>query len=261
MKITATIIARNEAHRIARCLESIRWVDEIVIVVDDRTDDGTGEIARRYTERVLVRRFTGYSDQRQWVDDQARGEWILWVDADEVVPDSLRDEIQRERAAPRFASYRVPRLDYMFGKWIRHGGWYPQHILRLYRLGAGRWAGDVHEKVAVKGAIGKLRSPVLHFSHVRVEDWVQKMAHYTSLEAREMHKRGERMGLLRLVSEPVMVGGYLLVLRQGWRDGMHGVALALLMGIYRLMRNLKLWDLTQAARGPREPDTLPPLGG
>lgn len=258
MRLSATIIARNEGHRIARCLESIRWVDEIVVVLDDRTSDDTAEVVERFGGRVLIRRFTGYSDQRRWADEQATGDWLLWIDCDEVMSPGLADEIRRELAAPRFDAYRIPRLDYMFGRWIRHGGWFPQHHVRLYRKGMAAWQGSIHEKVEVKGTTGNLVHPVYHYSHARVVDWVDKMAHYTTVDARSMYENGRRMSAFRIVLEPIGYTGYKYFVQQGWRDGMHGLAMALLISCYMLIRNLKLWDLQQSASGPVESESSPP---
>lgn len=256
--VTATIIAHNEGRRIARCLESIRWVDEILVVVDERTTDDTAAVARRYTDHVHVRPFEGFSAQRQWADQQASGEWIFSVDCDEVVPKALADEIRRELEAPRFKAYRIPHLDYMFGRWIQYGGWYPQFHLRLYRRDAARWERTVHEKIDLEGPFGTFRTPILHFSHTRVENWVNKMALYTSLEAQALHESGKRPGLVRTVLEPPLWVGYKFLWQQGWRDGIHGLALALLVGCTRLIVGLKAWDLAQADRGPRDSPDQPP---
>lgn len=262
MSVTATLIAKDEGHRIARCLESIRWVDEIVVVLDDRTSDDTAAVVERFGGRVLMRRFKGFSDQRQWADEQATGDWILSLDCDEVVPERLTEEIRAELAAPRFDAYNVPHLDYMFGRWIRHGGWFPQYHTRLYRRGVANWERSIHEKVSVAGRIGTLANPILHFSHGRVENWVNKMAQYTTVEARAMYDAGTGMSVPRILFEPVLYAGYKYFVKQGWRDGMHGLTLSLLLGTYRLVRNLKLWDLRQSARGPVESETAaPPITG
>lgn len=258
MSVTATLIARDEGHRIARCLESLRWVDELVVVVDAATSDDTAEVARRFTPHVHVRPFTSFSDQRAWTDAQATGEWILSVDCDELVTEALRTEIQSTLAAPRHDAYRIPHLDYMFGKWIRHGGWFPQYHVRLYRRGSAAWQRDIHEKVAVTGTLGTLVQPLLHYSHGRVSDWVNKMARYTTTEAEAMHRAGRRVGLGRALVEPFLYAGYKFVWQQGWRDGAHGLVLAVLLGVYRLLVYLKAWDLGQAAAGPRERDDCPP---
>lgn len=258
MTLSAVIIAHDEAHRIARCLESIRWAEEIVVVVSEQTTDATAEVARGFTDRVLVRRFEGFSDQRDWADGQAGGDWILSVDCDEVVSSELAREIRETLVAPGFRAYRVPHLDYMFGKWIRHGGWYPQYHVRLYERGQARWSRDVHERADVATPLGTLQNPIRHYAHEHVADWLAKMARYTSLEAEGMHRAGVRMTVPRLLAEPPLYSGYKYFWQQGWRDGAHGLVLALLLGCYRLVRNLKLWDLQQSQKGPVESDDCPP---
>jgi glycosyltransferase involved in cell wall biosynthesis len=258
VSVSAVLIAHDEGHRLARCLASLSWTDEIVVVVSDDTTDDTAEIARRHGARVFTRAFGGFSAQRQWADDQAGSEWVLSVDCDEVVSPALADEIRAELAAPRCDAYQVPHLDYMFGKWIRHGGWYPQLHIRLYRRSRARWEREVHEGVRVEGTIGRLRQPILHYSHGRVEDWLRKMSRYTTLEAKAMWASGQRMSVARILLEPPLYSGYKLIVKQGYRDGAHGLVLALLLGTYRMVRNLKLWDLQQSAGGPKERDDCPP---
>jgi glycosyltransferase involved in cell wall biosynthesis len=258
MSLTVSIIARDEGSRISRCLESVQWADEIRVIVDDRSTDNTAEVARRFTNQVHVRAFAGFSDQRQWADDQASSDWILSLDCDEVVTAELADEIRTVVARSSFDAFRVPHLDYMFGRWIRHGGWYPQYHVRLYRRGEVRWERAVHEAVSVPRKLGTLRHPILHYSHRRVIDWVAKMERYTTLEALSLYDNGTRIGLARLVFEPILYAGYKLIIQQGWRDGVHGFVLANLLGCYRMIRNFKLWDLQQAARGAREPGDWPP---
>ncbi len=257
MSLSATLIARDEGHRLARCLEAIRWVDEIVVVVDERSSDDTEQVARRYTDRVFRRRFTGFPDQRQWADEQATSDWILSLDCDELVTPALAEEIQRELRAPRANAYRISHLDFMFGRWLRRAGLHPQYHVRLYRRGVAQWRSPIHEKVEVPGELGTMRHPLLHFSHLRLSDWVNKMAAYTSTEARLLYDRGERMSAVRLVCEPPLFFAYKFFIQQGWREGMHGLAVSLLFGTYRLVRNLKLWDLQQASREPRDPEDVP----
>jgi hypothetical protein len=176
-----------------------------------------------------------------------------------VVTPELAAEIRVAARPNGPAAYRVPRLDHMFGRWIRHGGWYPQYHVRLFRRAGTVWTGAVHETPTVAGdGLGTLREPMLHHSHARVSDWVCKMAQYTTLEAEALHRAGRRAGVASLLFEPPAYAAYKFFIQQGWRDGMHGLALALLLGCYRLLRNLKLWDLRQSERGPREPADCPP---
>jgi glycosyltransferase involved in cell wall biosynthesis len=257
-RVSATLIARDEAGRIAACLESLSWADEIVLVVDDRTTDDTRDIARTYTNKVVDRRFDTYSAQRQHAIELASCEWIFWVDCDEIVTAHLAAEIRTVLDAPERDTYRAPRLDYMFGRWIRHGGWYPQYHVRLFKRSGSRWTRDVHEVPEVAGSVGSLANPLLHYSHERVSDWISKMARYTDLEARSLASSGGRIRLWRALLEAPAYFAYKYFVQQGWRDGGHGLVLAGLLGCYRLLRNLQWWDLQQASQGPRDPRDQPP---
>jgi (heptosyl)LPS beta-1,4-glucosyltransferase len=242
----------------ARCLESLAWADEIVVVVDERTTDDTREVARRFTPHVFDRAFDSYSGQRQHALERASADWVWWMDCDEIVTPALATEIRSVLTRSEFSAYRAPRLDYMFGRWIRHGGWYPQYHVRLFRRAGTRWTRDVHEVLEIQGDIGTLHDPLLHYSHERVSDWIGKMVHYTELEARGLAKSGRRIGLVRALLESPAYFAYKYVFQQGWRDGGHGLVLAGLLGCYRLLRNLQWWDLQQAAKGPRDPRDRPP---
>ncbi|MBK7366353.1 MAG: glycosyltransferase family 2 protein [Candidatus Eisenbacteria bacterium] len=257
MSLSAVLIARDEAHRIERCLEALRWADEVVVVVDDASRDETEGIARRFGARVFVRAFDSFSLMRQFADEQATCEWILSVDCDEIVTPQLAAEI-RAALATEHTAFRIPHLDYMFGRWIRHGGWYPQYHWRLYRRARATWARAIHERVEFEGSVGTLREPFLHFSHGRVSDFVNKMARYTTTEAEAALAAGRRTNVLRMATEPFLYFGYKYVVQGGWRDGAHGFVLASLMGCYRLLVHLKLWDLAQAQRGDRDSRTCPP---
>lgn len=257
MRVSAVLIARDEAARIARCLESLRWVDEVVVVVDDATRDDTERLAREAGARVFVRAFDSFSGMRAFADEQASGDWVLSVDCDEVVSAPLAAEVRGVLDSPHTA-FRVPHLDWMFGRWIRHGGWTPQYHYRLYRRGRAQWARPIHERVEFEGTIGTLREPLLHFSHLRVSDFVNKMARYTTTEAEANLAAGRSTNVLRMLAEPPLYFGYKFVWQQGWRDGMHGFVLAVLMATYRLLVHLKTWDLVQAKRGDRESRECPP---
>src|SRR5438105_1472512 len=163
MKITAIVITFNEEAHIARALESLAWADEI-IVVDSESRDRTVEIARRYTERVIVRAWPGYSAQKNFAAAEASHDWIFSLDADEQVSDELRREIEslRQAAEPGVAAYEMPRLAFYLGRWIRHSGWYPDWKLRLYDRRRARWIGDyVHEGIEVDDPITRLQGDLL----------------------------------------------------------------------------------------------------
>ncbi|HVP37837.1 MAG TPA: glycosyltransferase family 2 protein [Candidatus Saccharimonadales bacterium] len=237
--LSIAIVAQNEAHRLGRCLESLAFADE-VLVVDGGSTDGTPELAASLGARVVYRTFTGFREQRSFAVEQAHGPWVLSLDADEVVTPALASEIRETLTAPAFTAYRIPRLDYMFGRWVRHGGWYPQYHVQLFRRDSGRWEREVHERWVTGGPMGTLRHPVLHYSHLEVADFIRKLDRYTTIAARERAARGERVTLWRLALEPPAYFAYKYLWQSGFLDGAHGFTLAMLLGHYRFTELAKV---------------------
>jgi (heptosyl)LPS beta-1,4-glucosyltransferase len=245
MTIAAVVITKDEEGNIADCLESVRWADEL-IVVDAESRDQTVEVARRYTSRVFVRPWAGYGPQKNFGIDQAHADWILIVDADERVPDQLRQEIQDLLAAeppPDVGGYEIPRRNFFYGKWIQGGGLFPDYQLRLFRKQAGRYD-DVrlHEHLAVRGRRERLREPFNHYSMPSVNHHVRKMMRYTTLGADEKLKR------VRHVSGWVIATHHLgtmlktLFVRGGYRDGVHGLIVAMFAGLHTFVKYAKAWE-------------------
>ncbi|HTM10824.1 MAG TPA: glycosyltransferase family 2 protein, partial [Verrucomicrobiae bacterium] len=184
-EISAIVVCLNEEDNIGRCLKSLAWCDEIV-VVDAFSTDRTVEIARRYTDRVIQRRWTGYRDQKSFAHSQATKEWVFLVDSDEEVPAELREEIQAEiaRAGATTDAYAVPRLVNYLGRWWRRGGWYPDYDVRIFRRARARWGGkDPHEKILVDGAVRRLRHPLFHYSYRDVEYNWRRIYRFTTIIA------------------------------------------------------------------------------
>jgi len=182
--LSVVVVTLNEEERIRACLESVAWADE-VIVVDAESHDKTAAIARELTDHVFVRPWPGFAAQKNFGIDQAHGEWILSLDADEVVSPALREEIQAELAAAgRHQGYSVPRRNVFWDRWVRHGGLYPDWQLRLFRRGRGRFvARAVHESVVVDGSVGRLRGHLEHRSYRDVADFLERTDRYTTLAA------------------------------------------------------------------------------
>src|SRR5437867_5238744 len=182
MKVAAIIISKNEERNIAACLESLTWVDEM-IVVDAESTDRTVELAKAYTQKVFVRAWSGYGPQKNFAMDQATADWILIVDADERVTGELREEIQKvlQKDSPVVA-YRIPRQNYYYGCWIRGAGQYPDPQLRLVRRGRGRYNDlPVHEHLEVDGPIGDLHGNLDHHNHPTVLAHELKIERYSTL--------------------------------------------------------------------------------
>ena len=242
--LSVVVVTLNEEDRIRACLESVAWADE-VIVVDAESHDKTAAIARELTDHVFVRPWPGFAAQKNFGIDQAHGEWILSLDADEVVSPALREEIQAELAAAgRHQGYSVPRRNVFWDRWVRHGGLYPDWQLRLFRRGRGRFvARAVHESVVVDGSVGRLRGHLEHRSYRDVADFLERTDRYTTLAADDWLAggRGTRP-FADLVVRPLgrFLGMY--VWRGGFLDGWRGFLLAVLYGYYVFMRSAKIWE-------------------
>jgi glycosyltransferase involved in cell wall biosynthesis len=254
--VTATIITLNESANIAAALESVRWADEIVVVDAESTDD-TAAIARRHTERVIVRPWPGYVAQKNFAASQASHDWIFSLDADERVTPELAAEIRAlVDAGPPCAGYRVPRVNHFLGRWVRSTDWYPDYQLRLYDRRRARWAGRyVHESVRADGDVGRLRTDLQHFSFADVSQHVRTIDRYSSLAARQMFEDGRRSGPLRIVAhtDAAFLRNYLL--RGGFRDGTVGLIVSLLNSYYVALKFVKLWEMERRPdAGRRAPD-------
>ena len=242
--LSVVVVTLNEEERIRACLESVAWADE-VIVVDAESHDKTAAIARELTDHVFVRPWPGFAAQKNFGIDQAHGEWILSLDADEVVSPALREEIQAELAAAgRHQGYSVPRRNVFWDRWVRHGGLYPDWQLRLFRRGRGRFvARAVHESVVVDGSVGRLRGHLEHRSYRDVADFLERTDRYTTLAADDWLAggRGTRP-FADLVVRPLSRFLGMYVWRGGFLDGWRGFLLAVLYGYYVFMRSAKIWE-------------------
>jgi glycosyltransferase involved in cell wall biosynthesis len=254
-KVSVTVITRNEAANLAAALDSVKWADEIVVVDSESTDDTTS-VARRFTNRVLVRPWPGYVAQKNFAASQASHDWILSLDADERVSLPLADELQELLASePAFAGYRVPRVTFHLGRWFRSTDWYPDRQLRLYDRRRARWTGRlVHESVSADAATGELRGELLHYAYRDLSHHLQTIDRYTTLAARQMHEDGRRAGWLDVFIRPRLAFFRNYVLRGGFRDGMPGLIVSVMNAHYVGLKFAKLWELcSQSTSTPPAP--------
>jgi glycosyltransferase involved in cell wall biosynthesis len=245
-RLSVVVVTWNEEARLRGCLESVTWADEIV-VVDAESADRTAEVARKFTDRVFVRRWPGFAAQKNWALEQAGGDWVLSLDADEEVSDELRTEIQTLlRDGAGCDGYRVPRRNIFLGQWIRHGRLYPDWQLRLFRRGCGRFVDrEVHESVRVPGAVGELRGPLVHRSYRDIADFLARADRYSSLAADEWVRSGRRLRARHLVLGPPGRFLSMYVAGRGFLDGWRGFLLAGLYGYYVFIRAAKVWERTR----------------
>ncbi len=240
------VITRNEEPRLPTCLTSLAWADEIV-VVDAESTDRTVEIARAFTERIVVRPWPGFAAQKNFAANQARSTWVLSVDADEEVSADLREEIQHVLVEPSpVAGYAVPRRNIFWNRWVRHGGLYPDWQIRLFQRGRGRFVERaVHESVEVTGEVRRLGSPLIHRSYESVGQFLERADRYSSLAADDLVRGGARVGPLPLVLRPLGRFLAMYVLRRGFLDGTPGLLLAGLYAYYVFIRSAKVWERTR----------------
>ena len=250
--LSVTVITLNEAAHIEACLASVGWADE-VLVVDSGSTDGTPDLARARGARVIVRGWPGYAEQKNFAASQASHDWILSIDADERVTPTLHHEISAVLARePQVSGYRVPRVTWHLGRWIRTTDWYPDYQLRLYHRGRATWTPRrVHESVTATGEVGQLRADLQHFAYRDLSHHFATMDRYTTLAAEDMRAAGRTAGVFDLTIHPwaAFVRNYFL--RRGFLDGTAGFIVSLMNAYYVFLKFAKLWAADPARQAPR----------
>ena len=253
--LSVVILTHNSEKLIRPCLESVKWADGIIIV-DSMSQDKTLDICREYTDKIWQRPWPGYSDQRNFALEQAGGDWIFFLDSDEQVSLPLQDEIRciLSRSDPSCKGYLVPRKSFFLGRWIRGAGWYPCHVLRLIRKGAGRYNDKaVHESIEIDGEIGHMKGNILHFSYESIDQYMRRLNRYTDLEVRNMCRDDSavsgRKAARRALTGPLKAFFKKYLKQGGFRDGMHGFILCVFSAFYVFMTCAKYWERNIAKGG------------
>ncbi len=257
--LSVILITLNEEKNIDRCLGSVRWADEI-IVVDSFSRDRTLELAGKYTEKLFQNRYEGSTKQMAFGVERASGDWILLIDGDEEVSPELATEIQKVMQHPdEVAGYELLRKPWAFGNWIEHGGWYPDYQLRLFRKDAVTvHHEEVHGGFEPMGPKGRLNGVVYHYTYPTVYSYLARMNDYTSLQVSNILRTqpDRRVRWYNLILSPLSHFLRMYVSKKGYKDGFQGFALALLDAVYSMMLYLKLWEYRfQQERGGE----LPPI--
>ena len=243
-KLSVTVITKNEAANLAAALESAAWADEIV-VVDAESGDETTAIARRFTDRVTVRPWPGFPQQKNHAASLASHDWVLSIDADERVSPALQRDIRALLAdEPNAAGYRVPRVTFALGRWVRTTDWYPDWQLRLYDRRRGRWdeTRRVHEAVRIEGEPGRLAGELQHFAYRDLSHHLQTIDRYTTLAAEEMAAGGRQASVLQIAGHPPLAFLRNYLLRGGVRDGAAGFVISSMNAWYVFLKYAKLWE-------------------
>lgn len=248
--LSVIVITHNESARLRACLESVAFADE-VIVVDSGSTDETVEIALSMGARVTqTPDWPGFGPQKNRALDLATGAWVLSIDADERVTAPLRQQIEAAVTREEFSAYAINRRSSYCGQYIRHSGWYPDPVVRLFRRGSGRFSDDlVHENLRVQGPVGRLDGELLHESFADFEAVLDKVNRYSTAGARSLHRQGVKGTLGKAVSHALWAFVRTYLLKRGFLDGRLGLALAISNAEGTYYRYLKLW-LMQRRTGP-----------
>ena len=249
-KISVVISAYNEEEVIESSLKSIAWADEIIFI-DNSSLDKTASIAKKFKAKVYSRPNNPMLNvNKNYGFTKATGNWILNLDADESIDQELHQEIHKilQSKQSEYQGYKIPRKNTLFGKWIKHAGWYPDYQTRLFRRGRGTFAEKhVHEHIQVTGETGTLSGHIIHHSFRTVSQFIKKHDLYSSNEAENLMKDGYHFDTFDIIKLPrrEFISRYFA--REGYKDGLHGLALSLLMAFYHLLIFLKLWEKQQYA--------------
>jgi glycosyltransferase involved in cell wall biosynthesis len=256
--LSVTIITLNEAEHIAPAIDSASWADEIV-VVDSGSTDGTVDLARAKGASVSTRAWSGYVDQKNYAAGLARNDWIFSLDADERIPAPLATEIRTLLASePALRGFRVPRVTFHLGRWMRTTDFYPDFQTRLYDRRNARWRGrHVHESVAVDGPVGQLKNELQHYSFRDLRDQLERINQYSTLAARQMHEAGRRASAFDLIAHPPAAFLRNYVLRRGFLDGMAGLTLSAVNAYSVFLKFAKLWEMQLPISNSQPPSHVP----
>lgn len=243
IRASVVIVVKNEERNLEEALRSVKGFAEIIII-DDFSTDGTLAIARKYTNNIFQVSWQGYARQKQTGIDKASMPWVLVLDADERVAGPLADEIRTAINNSEYNAWHIPRKNFFLGKWIRRGGWWPDHTLRLFRKeSANMEQREVHEKIVASGKTGYLKNPLEHYTYRKIGDYIKKMDAYSTLAAKELHDKGKSFSLQQLIIKPPFTFFRMYLLRMGFLDGFRGFVLAVLYSFYTFLKYLKLWEI------------------
>lgn len=250
--ISAIVLTKNEEKKIEECLEMLEWCDEIIIL-DDYSEDKTIEKiqnlkVQNYNSKFKIykRHLNGdFATQRNYGLEKARGDWVLFVDADERVTNELRKEILQKITQIDCVGFYLKRKDFLFGKWLKYGETGKVRLLRLAKKNAGRWVRPVHEVWRIEGKVGELKNPLLHYSHQTIKEFLEDTNFYTTLNAQAFFREGIKASFWQILVYPPakFVKNYFFFL--GFLDGMPGLLQAIFMGFHSFLTRAKLWYVWQ----------------
>jgi len=246
-RISAIVITFNEEKNIQRCLESLNWADEIV-VVDSFSLDRTKEIASSFTDKIFDLEWQGFGKQKEFARTKASYDWVLSLDADEVISEKLKEEIKSGiNKNDSLDGYYIPRQSNFLGKWIKHSGWHPDYVLRLFKKDKARFdESPVHEKLVLDGKAGFLKNEILHYTDPDISHYLSKLDRYTTLSAEKLLAEGKSATLFDLLFRPMAVFFKMYLFKSGFLDGWQGFLLACFSSFHVFVKYAKLWHLRES---------------
>lgn len=244
--ISAIILTRNEENRIEACLQSIKWVDEI-IVVDSNSTDKTVEIAKKFGAKTYIREFDNYVNQKEWAFSKSAGDWVFYIDADERVLNPLKQEILELILTDQYSAYAISRRNIIFGKEEKYGSFWPDWVIRLVKKDDFiKWVGNVHEHMEFKGKLGYTKNSFLHLTHRNVDQVILKNLQWSKIDAKlrfdAKHPKMSGWRFLRILFTETFYQG---IIRRGFFNGSIGTIDALLQTFSLLTTYIRLWEMQQ----------------
>lgn len=249
IKISSIVIAKNEERNIGRCIQSqLDCIDDIIVLVDNSSTDKTLEIVKSFKEVYYEEvKWQGYSETKKYALSKTKHDWVFWIDADEALTDELIAEIKKFKInIPDSSAYSVARRAYFLDKWIKHSGWYPNHVTRVFNKNEARFSdNNVHEHLIVEGKTGILKNDLYHFTDPDIQHYYEKFNRYTSLAAKELAAKNRKAHLHDLLIRPIFIFIKMYIFRLGFLDGFHGLVLAVLSSNYVFTKYSKLWEINK----------------
>lgn len=243
--LSITVITLNEEKKVDVCLKSLQRLEAEIILVDSGSTDQTLEIAKKYKAKIYHRKFDNFANQKNFAAAKTIGAWILSVDADEIIPKDLAEEIKQAIKQDGVSGFLIGRRNFILGGEIKHSRWSPDEHIWLWRKQQGVWMGEVHEEVMVKGKVRRLKNKKLHHQQQSITDFIRTNDFYASILARKRYESGIKFSLGRFLWDPFFEFALRFFYKLGFLDGWRGFVLAYLMAIYQLIIWVKLWELEQ----------------
>lgn len=245
MKISCVVLAKNEENNIGDCLKTLNWCDE-TLVIDDKSIDRTKDIAKESGAKVFTRSSDGnFAAQRNFGLERSSGDWVFFLDADERVFDAFVFEVRSlvDQPSNQYCGFYMIRIDFMWGRELKHGEVGNMKLLRLAQKNKGEWRGKVHEEWKVKGRIGELKSPILHYPHPTISDFLKEINFYSDIRAKELYEKNVKTNFLSIIIYPKAKFIKNYIFKWGFLDGVPGLIYASMMSFHSFLVRGKLWSL------------------